>query len=275
MNIQKMLSDARKLGLPESDISRITTLSEKYNRAQTQSSDKPSKTYEPRNLVGQKAEEKTFRTKGDFLRDKEKTEKHIKTTRESIKEAKKEKKEAFWIVSRKDRKKAEKAAVKRIKDGTQQLEDYNHHMADLDASITIINSTISAEMSQSKTELDTIATSIQTQLATKKQLTKLTKMMKKIDVNDTKYAPLIAFFNANANRTPSLDNPLPEVPAEVQDLINEYNIEKAEKVIRLTTDVAIRTYTAGNAFTKQLLTAARDSMLQSSHQPRLLGGAER
>lgn len=275
MNIQKMLSDARKLGLPESDISRITALSEKYNRAQTQTSDKPSKTYEPRNLVGQKAEDKTFRTKGDFLRDKEKTNKNIKTTKESIKEAKKEKKAAFWIVSRNDRKKAEKAAIQKIKNGTQQLEDYAHHMADLDASIAIINSTISTEMSQAKTELDAMATSIQTQLDTKKQLTKLTKMMKKIDVNDTKYAPLIAFFNANANRTPSLDNPLPEVPAEVQDLINEYHIERAEKVIRFSTDVAIRTYTAGNKFTKQFLTAARNAILQNPHQPLLNDGTER
>ena len=275
MNIQKMLSDARKLGLPESDVSKITALSEKYNRAQTQASDKPSKTYEPRNLVGQKAEDKTFRTKGDFLRDKEKTNKNIKTTKESIKEAKKEKKDAFWIVSRKDRKKAEKAAIQKIKNGTQQLEDYDHHIADLDASIAIINSTISTEMSQAKTELDAMATSIQTQLDTKKQLTKLTKMMKKIDVNDTKYAPLIAFFNANANRTPSLDNPLPEVPAEVQDLINEYHIERAEKVIRFSTDVAIRTYTAGNKFTKQFLTAARNAILQNPHQPLLNDGTER
>ena len=270
MNIQKMLSDARKLGLPESDVSKITALSEKYNRAQTQASDKPSKTYEPRNLVGQKAEDKTFRTKGDFLRDKEKTNKNIKTTKESIKEAKKEKKDAFWIVSRKDRKKAEKAAIQKIKNGTQQLEDYDHHIADLDASIAIINSTISTEMSQAKTELDAMATSIQTQLDTKKQLTKLTKLsLSVIGVI------LIAFFNANANRTPSLDNPLPEVPAEVQDLINEYHIERAEKVIRFSTDVAIRTYTAGNKFTKQFLTAARNAILQNPHQPLLNDGTER
>lgn len=277
MNIQKMLTDARKLGLPESDVAKITTLSEKYNRAQTQLSDKPSKTYEPRDLIGQKAEDKTFRSKGDLLRDKVRTNKNIETTRDSIKEAKKEKKEAFWIVSRKERKKAIKAAKKKISDGEQSIEDYGHHIEDIDATIDGINTKVRAEMTQAETELQAIATSIQTQLQTKKDLATLRKMMNKIDLYDRKFAPLIAFYNANANLTPSLDNPLPAVPENVKELMTEVRIETVEKTIRFTSAAITRyagtTFRAANETTRNYIESIRNTL--GIPQRPLLTGPER
>lgn len=272
MNIQKMLSDARKLGLPESDISRITTLSEKYNRAQTQLSDKPTTEYRGKDRTSKAI------SISELRQEKTETNDNIQKSKKSIKAFLKEKSHAFWnIVSRKDRKKAMKDADNKVAAEKEKIEKYKMTNKDIDKTIESLSEKLRPEMSQAEADLQAIATSIQTQLATKKQLTKLTKMMNNIDLHDTKYNPLIAFFNANANRTPSLDNPLPEVPAEVQALINEYNIERAEKVIRLTTDVAIRTYTAGNEMTRNFLRAARDSVLRGAQsQNRLLtAGNER
>ncbi len=283
MNIQKMLTDARKLGLPEKDITKITTLSETLNKSQTQLSNKPSKTYEPRDLLGQKAEDRTYRSKGDLLRDKDRTKKNIKSTEEAIKDAKEEKRKAFWIVSSKERRKAEKAAKKKIKDGKQQIDDYEHHILDIDATIEGINTKVKEEISKSETELQAIATSIQTQLATKRDLATLAKMMKKIDLNDKKFAPLIAFYNANAKLAPSLDNPLPEVPSEVKELMTQVRMETVEKTIRFTSAAITRyagtTFRAASHFTKDYINAIRQSRnnqlaLETPQRPLLTAGGE-
>lgn len=275
MNIQKILVDGRKLGLSESDIERITTLSEQLNSQKTQLNDQPSKKYEPRDLLNQKVEDKTFRSKGDLLRDKTKTKKNIKSTRESIKDAEEEKRKAFWILGTKERRTATKATKKKIKDGKQQIVEYEHHIKDIDLTLDNIKKRAEEAVTKTQEELQAIATSIQTQLATQKDLLTLAKMMKKIDLNDKKYAPLIAFYNANANSKPSLDNPLPQVPAEVKGLITEFKMEKTKRVIKLTTDTAIRYYTVGNETARRVLKTARDSMLKTSPQPKLSSGMER
>lgn len=278
MNIQKMLSDAKKLGLPETDKTKITTLSETYNNQKAQLNAKLPKNHVPEDLYGTKAGDTKYDSKTKLLRSKKDAKTQISEKKEEIKELKKEKKNIFWTIVDSIKRAAETRRVKKqIKAAQKQKKSLEEHIEDIDYTIQNLDEKARNDMQETETKLSAINESIQTQLKTQQTLITLTKMMKKIDLNDKKYAPLIKFFNENSKKTPSLDKPLPAVPENVQALITEFRIEKAEKTIITFSTGLSHTYTASKEAVRKvyghLLEGARNTFRLP--QPKTAGGEGR
>ena len=258
MDALKILKSARDLGIPESELGEITTLATQFNQSKEQLSNTKKNNNKPKDLLG--VDTNKYTTVGDLKSGNEQTT-------DDLKEEKKEKKKAFLIVNRDKRKEETKKAKKKIK-------GFKKHLKDLRFTLKNLKEKAKTAMDTAKERLDEIKKSIQSQLQTKKDLKSLGKMMKKIDLNNQKYAPLIAFFNANANRIPSLANPLPELPTQVQELMTEVRVETAERTIVGVSTQVSRAYTASKTVVREvygnLLEAARNTL--GLPEPQKAGG---
>lgn len=273
VNITKLLSDARKLGLAEADIATITAASEELNTAKSQLStqQKSSSTYEARDLYNKKEGERVYRTASDLKEDKKRTKRRITDSHETIKEARKEKRDAFWkIASTKDRKKAIKAAKKKIKTAEESITSDTHHIADIELTLNNLLQKSKEAVTKATEKLTTYQSSVKTQLRTKATLEKMRTVMGKIDLNDPKYAPLIAFFNANSKKVPSLANPLPEVPQDILGILANINIERNKQTIAGIILGAEQVYTAAKGTAYKLFEQlTQEGRISANDTPKL------
>lgn len=232
----QILENAKKLGLPEEDIAKITSISEKMN------STPKTETKQPRDLRLKQSE--LPRDLEDFQDALHKNSRNIKDlkqkitdTHDSIAEQRKKYREAFWIVNSKERKEKRSSIKKAIASSERSIESAQEQISEIEEQNKNIEYTIrlikqekaNGSPKQDKSELEKIANSIRTQLQTKQLLDLIASST--IDPNNPKYAEVLKFYFDNKDKKPSLDNPLPLAPVNVRALMSEHILKsKTEKI---------------------------------------------
>lgn len=226
MNITALL--AKMDGFPDKDKQYVMDLNTKIQNA--------SKKEPQEELDLRKKTPANNQTLSYYLKEKKQNTEKIKEKTESIKrgknslsKSKKSLREARLIVLDAKRREAIKNAkteitrTKRtIKLNKDQIEVL--HKQGVKIRATIKN--IKHEGAQAKIDMQKAIVSIKNQNETIKLLNQIKSILPKIDLNDPKYAQLIAFYSANANKKPSLDNPLDTVPTDIKVLLSNLVIQQ-------------------------------------------------